>query len=108
MSAMMRPESIFRFGKHKGKSITEVAVSDPGYLSWMRQTGFSEFGREVTEAIFAWEESNPEEVVRIERSIAKNKAKKAIEEQIADQAPVHDPEPTPKVSATANLAWGTW
>jgi len=26
---------IFRFGKHKGKSLEEVAASDAGYLRWM-------------------------------------------------------------------------
>jgi DNA polymerase-3 subunit epsilon/exodeoxyribonuclease X len=24
-----------KFGKHKGKTLTEVALSDKGYLSWM-------------------------------------------------------------------------
>jgi DNA polymerase-3 subunit epsilon/exodeoxyribonuclease X len=24
-----------KFGKHKGKTLTEVALADKGYLSWM-------------------------------------------------------------------------
>jgi DNA polymerase-3 subunit epsilon len=30
---------VFRFGKHKGRRLAEVATSDPGYLEWMLAPG---------------------------------------------------------------------
>lgn len=111
--AMMTPGSKFTFGKFKGKTIKEVAEQDPGYLCWMRRTGFSDFGKEVTEAIFAWEEANPEEVKRIDRSIARKKAAAEAQQDAFDDVgdirkPLHDPQPAPVIAATANLAWGSW
>lgn len=32
--------TVIHFGKHKGKTILEIGGSDPGYLKWMRKTGF--------------------------------------------------------------------
>lgn len=111
--AMMTPDSKFTFGKFKGRTIAAVAEIDPGYLCWMRRTGFSDFGREVTEAIFAWEEANPEEVKRIDRSIAKKKVAEAQRQDTFDEVtdirkPLHDPQPAPVIAATANLVWGSW
>ncbi len=34
-------EAYFNFSKHKGESLKEVAVSDPGFLSWILQADFS-------------------------------------------------------------------
>lgn len=107
MSEMMQPSTIFKFGKHKGKTVMEVAEKDPGYLSWLRRDGFSGFGKEVTEAIFAWEEANPEEVMRIDRSIAKKKVEQAAQvNAVETHPPRQDHEPKP--AASANLAWGSW
>lgn len=77
MSEMLKPNSILTFGIHKGKTIEEVFEKRPDYLCWMRLTGFSDFGKEVTEAIFAWEEQNPKKVLSIKAGIEKRK--KAVE-----------------------------
>lgn len=111
--AMMTPVSKFNFGKYKGKTINEVADIDFGYLCWMRRTGFSDFGKEVTEAIFAWEDANPDEVARIERSIAKKKASAmqnldAQESSLDVRVPLHDSQPAPVIGATTSLVWGSW
>ena len=107
MSTMMKPESKFTFGKYRGKTIMQVAAENPGYLCWMRLTGFQDFGKEVTEAIFAWEEANPNEVKRIEHSIAKKRAEEGMAAEAVEKfAPISDPVPQP--SLTANLAWGSW
>lgn len=103
--AMMQPGSRFTFGKYKGKTITEVATENPGYLCWMRLTGFSEFGKEVTEAIFAWEEANPGEVTRIQKSIDK---KRAQERAVEDHKPIHDPLPPAASRVEYGTAWGSW
>ena len=34
-------EAAFRFGKHTGRTIREIALAYPDYLSWMRGQDFS-------------------------------------------------------------------
>ena len=108
--AMMTPDSRFTFGKYKGRTIKEVAAENPGYLCWMRLTGIGNFGKEVTEAIFAWEEANPDEVRRIQRNIDKKKAEeRKSADAVDDHAPISDPVPMkPPISANYGTAWGSW
>lgn len=111
-TGMLQPSSTFSFGKYKGKTVMQVAEENPGYLCWMRRTGFQNFGKEVTEAIFAWEEANPEEVKRIDRSIAKKKGEEAAKmeeaERGATHTPLHDPAPPPVIAAHMSATWGSW
>lgn len=89
---MLQPDSILTFGLFKGKTVTDVFLKKPSYLCWLRKTGFSSFGKEVTEAIFAWEETNPKEVQKIERRIAEAKTEE-LNKPIKEE---------PKSSITAN------
>lgn len=108
--AMMTPDSRFTFGKYKGRTIKEVAAENPSYLCWMRLTGFADFGKEVTEAIFAWEEENPKEVKRIQANIDKKKAEeRKSAAAVDDHAPISDPVPMkPSITANYGTAWGSW
>ena len=40
-------ESIYNFGKHKGKTIAEVAENEPGYYGWMLNSNFPLYTKEV-------------------------------------------------------------
>lgn len=119
--SMLQPNSKFPFGMYKGRAVMEIAESRPDYLCWLRQTGFSDFGKEVTEAIFAWEELNPDEVEKIKKSVARKKKEEAAATELekkrksfaaADDdeklAPLHDPMPPPVIPKEARPDWGSW
>lgn len=111
MGVMMKPESIFTFGKYKGDSIMEVASENPSYLYWMLKTGFSDFGKEVTQGIFAWEEANHTEAAKTLRSIEKKKEKDAALVAVATVAPVRADYATPPpivITKEAPATWGSW
>jgi DNA polymerase III subunit epsilon len=40
-------EAIYNFGKHKGKTIKEVAKEEPGYYGWMLSSNFPLYTKEV-------------------------------------------------------------
>lgn len=109
---MLKPDSIFTFGLFKGKTVTYVFKTKPSYLCWLRKTGFSNFGKEVTEAVFAWEEMNPREVQRVERSIANSLARigKTYEPKKEE---VKAPKPSPVTAnqikaAQSDPLFGSW
>lgn len=102
----MTEDSTFSFGKYKGMSIKQVATSDFGYLSWLKQTGFNGFASDIFAAVGIWEETHPKELKRIQKSVAAMKAKG---QAVPDPKPVEAPKSP--VSAPAMLedpAWGTW
>lgn len=124
--SMLQPESVLRFGKYKGRTVLDVCETDPGYLCWLRQTGFSDFGKEITEFIFAWEEANPSEVLSIKRNVERHKkedaAKRAAlvldaEEKSridiacaddSDDEPLHNPVLATMIPKDARPDWGSW
>lgn len=40
-------EAVFGFGKHKGKSIKEIARTDKGYLLWIASADFSGYVKDI-------------------------------------------------------------
>jgi DNA polymerase-3 subunit epsilon len=40
-------EAIYNFGKHKGKTIKNVSLSEPGYYGWMLEADFPRYTKEV-------------------------------------------------------------
>ena len=40
-------EAIYNFGKHKGKTIKEISVSEPGYYGWMLEADFPRYTKKV-------------------------------------------------------------
>ena len=40
-------EAIYNFGKHKGKTIKNVSVSEPGYYGWMLEANFPRYTKKV-------------------------------------------------------------
>lgn len=118
--SMLKPDSRFPFGKYKGRQVIEICEENPSYLCWLRQTGFSDFGKEITEFIFDWEEENPTETANIKRKVERSKkeeaAKKAElvieakEKSFADDGdvPLHNPVPAPVIPKEARPDWGSW
>ncbi len=63
-------EIIYNFGKHKGRSITQVAEEEPGYYGWMMNGNFPRYTKSVLK----------EEMERI-KSIRKEKREKRKESE---------------------------
>ena len=40
-------EVLFNFGQHKGKKVTEILGSNPGYFGWMMGADFPEYIKKV-------------------------------------------------------------
>ena len=40
-------EVIYNFGKHKGKTIKEISVSEPGYYGWMLEADFPRYTKKI-------------------------------------------------------------
>lgn len=40
-------EAIYNFGKHKGKTIKEISISEPGYYGWMLEADFPRYTKKV-------------------------------------------------------------
>jgi DNA polymerase-3 subunit epsilon len=57
-------QSIYNFGKHKGKTIAKVAEEEPGYYGWMLNSNFPLYTKEV-----------------LKREMEKIKAKRAAEKE---------------------------
>lgn len=119
--AMMQMTDVFRFGKHKGQTLSMVANNDPGYLCWLRKTGFSELGKDATLFLDGWEEHNPDDVRRIERSVERKKKEEAVARVASNaaaraaDATLDDNPPITKTAAfaptapsAANASWGSW
>jgi hypothetical protein len=37
--------TVIHFGKHKGKTILQIGGDDPGYIKWMKNTGFKVYDK---------------------------------------------------------------
>ncbi|PIP34203.1 hypothetical protein COX69_02675 [Candidatus Falkowbacteria bacterium CG_4_10_14_0_2_um_filter_48_10] len=46
-------EAYFAFSEHRDQSLSQVAVSDPGYLAWMLESDFSEEVKEIVRQALA-------------------------------------------------------
>ncbi|MDC1203135.1 3'-5' exonuclease [Crocinitomicaceae bacterium] len=40
-------EAIYNFGKHKGKTIKEISLSEPGYYGWMLEADFPRYTKKI-------------------------------------------------------------
>ena len=40
-------EAIYNFGKHKGKTIKEISISEPGYYGWMLEADFPRYTKKI-------------------------------------------------------------
>ena len=40
-------EAVYNFGKHKGKTIKEISISEPGYYGWMLEANFPRYTKKV-------------------------------------------------------------
>lgn len=40
-------EAIYNFGKHKGKTIKQISISEPGYYGWMLEANFPRYTKKV-------------------------------------------------------------
>ncbi len=124
---MMQMDSKFDFGKFRDHSVRFVLATEPEYLSWLLRSGFTRLGKEPTLAVHAWEEANPEQVLKIQHKIDKKKAEDAVSEGLGklgktghaiviDGIPdITSPHEAARRSAldleaqrAANPAWGTW
>lgn len=108
--AMMQMSSVFSFGKYKGKSVAYVAEHDPGYLCWLRKTGFGDLGKEPTLYMDEWEEKHADEVARIVRSVARKRNEQVkSDEAIDDHPPVTKTAGFTRAAPSAvNASWGSW
>ena len=70
-------EAIYNFGKHKGKTIAEVADDEPGYYGWMLNSNFPLYTKEVLKKEM--------ERIKSKRQEAKQIAKEREEKAIADK-----------------------
>ncbi len=46
-----KEEEVFSFGKHKGKKVTDVLQSEPGYYNWIQNADFPLYTKKVLTAI---------------------------------------------------------
>lgn len=54
----MRYDDIFRFGKHKGKTVVHVLIHDYRYLRWLYIKGIKTFEKQVLDRIDEYMESD--------------------------------------------------
>jgi len=70
-------EAIYNFGKHKGKTVKEVARIEPGYYGWMLDANFPLYTKQVLRKEM--------EVIKSENEALKNKKKEDEEKAIANK-----------------------
>lgn len=112
--AMLQFDSRFAFGKHHGQKLRDVFQTNPSYMCWLLETGFSEFGKDVTLALQKWMEENPAEVVRVRHRIGRKKLAE-VEKKRGNEAPADSfSERFPNIAAAATAAtandpnWASW
>ena len=73
-------EAIYNFGKHKGKTIKQISISEPGYYGWMLEANFPRYTKKVLllemEKIKAEKKSENEKDMSSKLSDLQNKFKK--------------------------------
>jgi DNA polymerase-3 subunit epsilon len=42
---------LFNFGQHKGKKVSDILSSNPGYFGWMMKADFPEYTKKVLRRI---------------------------------------------------------
>lgn len=109
---MLQLRDKFTFGKHKGNILYAVLHDHPEYMSWMKQTGFSDFGKEVTLAIDEWEAANPHEVSKIQKSIERKKLRESIgktKSVTSDESDILKAAFTKSAPVIERpVSWGSW
>ena len=70
-------KAIYNFGKHKGKTIAQVAEEEPGYYGWMLNSNFPLYTKEVLKKEM--------ERIKAEKAIAKEKRKAQEEEKMENK-----------------------
>lgn len=70
-------EAIYNFGKHKGKTVREVAKSEPGYYGWMLDANFPLYTKQVLRREM--------EKIKAEAEEAKLRRKEADEKSMTDK-----------------------
>lgn len=73
-------EAIYNFGKHKGKTVKDVSISEPGYYGWMLEADFPRYTKKVLaremEKIKSTKKAETEENYKNKLSQLQNKFKK--------------------------------
>lgn len=69
-----KDEAIYNFGKHKGKTIKEVTISEPGYYGWMMDANFPLYTKQVLKREM--------EKIKLENSLKKQEQKVKEEEDL--------------------------
>lgn len=108
--SMLTPNDKFTFGKHKGKLIRQVMSDHPDYIYWMHCSGFSDFGKEITEFIFQFEELFPAAAEKVKRKVAAKKATASVD-TTGINVEAHIAHLIPKAPTTSSAAlesWGSW
>lgn len=70
-------EPIYNFGKHKGKTIAQVADEEPGYYGWMLNSNFPLYTKEVLKKQM--------EKIKAKRTIEKEKIKEKEQQKIENK-----------------------
>lgn len=70
-------EPIYNFGKHKGKTIAQVADEEPGYYGWMLNSNFPLYTKEVLKKEM--------EKIKAKRTIEKEKIKEKEQQKIENK-----------------------
>lgn len=65
-------EAVYNFGKHKGKTLKEVTISEPGYYGWMMDANFPLYTKQVLKREI--------EKIKLENSLKKQEQKVKEEE----------------------------
>lgn len=72
-------EAIYNFGKHKGKTIAEIADSEPGYYGWMLNGNFPRYTKAVLKQEMENIKANRQEQKRIRAEKEAEKMENKIE-----------------------------
>lgn len=72
-------EAIYNFGKHKGKTIAEIAESEPGYYGWMLNGNFPRYTKAVLKQEMEKIKANRQEQKRIHAEKEAEKMENKIE-----------------------------
>lgn len=72
-------EAVYNFGKHKGKSIAEIAESEPGYYGWMLNGNFPRYTKAVLKQEMEKIKANRQEQKKIHAEKEAQKMENKIE-----------------------------
>jgi len=73
-------EAIYNFGKHKGKTIAEVDLTEPGYYGWMLNSNFPLYTKEILKKEMAQIKAN-----RLQKSKSSANTKNAPKDDLSSK-----------------------